>query len=256
MFDHDLGVTMPDGTHYQVQTLLTHGNANHKMAKSSAAGRGYLTYGLSLAPSDTSGYNVCARASVGCRVACLFYAGHGTFPSVQRGRIAKTRLFFQNRPAFLATLHAELHRARRNAERRGQRLAVRLNVVSDLPWERIDPSIFTTFTDVQFYDYTKLEHRIVPSNYHLTFSRSEQNTVQAIREYRMGRNIAVVFSDPQLPKTWNGIRVLNGDDTDLRFLDRRGVIGLYAKGRGRADQSGFVVQTAHGKILRMAGTAC
>jgi hypothetical protein len=35
------------------------------------------------------------------------------------------------------------------------------------------------------------------------------------------------FSD-QLPKTWNGVEVVNGDD--LRFLDKKGVVvGLIEK---------------------------
>jgi hypothetical protein len=37
-------------------------------------------------------------------------------------------------------------------------------------------------------------------------------------------------------------RVIDGDRTDLRFLDPSGVIvGLYAKGNAKKDTSGFVV---------------
>jgi hypothetical protein len=44
-----------------------------------------------------------------------------------------------------------------------------------------------------------------------------------------------------MPATYNGLPVFNGDDSDLRFLDPKGVIvGLYAKGRARKDTSGFV----------------
>jgi len=44
-----------------------------------------------------------------------------------------------------------------------------------------------------------------------------------------------------MPETYNGITVFNGDDSDLRFLDPKGVIvGLYAKGRAKKDTSGFV----------------
>ena len=39
------------------------------------------------------------------------------------------------------------------------------------------------------------------------------------------------------------IPVVNGDESDLRFLDPKGVIvHLYAKGKARKDASGFVVQ--------------
>ncbi len=35
---------------------------------------------------------------------------------------------------------------------------------------------------------------------------------------------------------------VDGDDTDLRFLDPQGVVvALYAKGGAKTDQSGFVV---------------
>ena len=46
----------------------------------------------------------------------------------------------------------------------------------------------------------------------------------------------------ELPKTWQGKPVINGDESDLRFLDPKGVIvGLKAKGQGKKDTSGFVV---------------
>ncbi len=64
----------------------------------------------------------------------------------------------------------------------------------------------------------------------------------------MGGNVAVVWKitpsqwEQSRPQDWNGYPVLNGDETDLRFLDPPGsVIGLYAKGKGRKDKTGFVV---------------
>ncbi len=232
-------VTMLDGSTYMVKQLLSDKNA--KIEKSNKSGRGYLTTGLSLAPSNVSGFNVCSRATAGCMAGCLFTAGQGRFDNVKNGRIAKTRLFFQNRPAFRTMLFTELEQARRKATRKGLTLAVRLNVLSDLPWERIFPDLFTTFADVQFYDYTKVPGRIVPSNYYLTFSRSESNEAIALEEFRSGKNVAVVFSDKAIPATWHNVPVRNGDETDLRFLDKRGIVGLYAKGFARRDRSGFVV---------------
>ena len=41
----------------------------------------------------------------------------------------------------------------------------------------------------------------------------------------MGGNVAVVFRN-QLPKTWKGYEVVNGDSNDLRFLDKGVVVGL------------------------------
>jgi hypothetical protein len=245
-------VKLQNGEDCIVRTLLSDGDSNAKLAKSNKSGKGYLTFGLSLAPASTSGFNVCAQSSEGCRTGCLFFAGHGTMPSVMKGRTAKTLAFFQHKTEFLAMLGAELEKARAAARRKGLTLAVRLNVLSDLPWERIAPELFARFADVQFYDYTKVPNRTVPANYHLTFSRSETNEATALAEYARGINVAVVFSDKVLPKTWNGLKVHNGDETDLRFLDKRGIVGLYAKGRGRKDTSGFIVPTANGRLLKMA----
>ena len=56
----------------------------------------------------------------------------------------------------------------------------RLNGTSDIRWENQTVmghnNVMDMFPDVQFYDYTKIPNRYnVPSNYHLTFSRSESN---------------------------------------------------------------------------------
>jgi hypothetical protein len=122
-------------------------------------------------------------------------------------------------------------------------------------WERLCPEIFWVFSDVQFYDYSKsfqraMSHatdRAFPANYHLTFSRSEVNGEEAKHVLLAGGNVAVVFdraSKNNLPETWSGFRVINGDESDLRFLDEPGVVvGLYAKGKGRRDITSFVVPT-------------
>ena len=82
-----------------------------------------------------------------------------------------------------------------------------------------------------------------PSNYSLTFSRSENNEAKCLDVLAKGGNVAVVFRTKELPSTWQGYKVVNGDKNDLRFLDPKGVvIGLYAKGKkARNDTSGFVV---------------
>ena len=55
-------------------------------------------------------------------------------------------------------------------------------------------------------------------------------------------NVAIVFAD-KLPLMWEGFQVIDGDSDDLRFLDKRGVVvGLKAKGKGKVDSTGFVLQ--------------
>jgi hypothetical protein len=79
-----------------------------------------------------------------------------------------------------------------------------------------------------------------PSNYHLTFSRSECNESDAIKVLGSRGNVAVVFKE--LPDFWNGYKVIFGDESDIRFGGEQGVvIGLLAKGKARKDNSGFVV---------------
>lgn len=109
-------------------------------------------------------------------------------------------------------------------------------------------TLFEQFYSVPFYDYTKIPRRKTPPNYTLTFSYSEASGVtrkHAEQVLKTSQNLADVFSSRQLPETFLGRRVINGDHHDLRFLDPQGVvIGLSAKGPARYDTaSGFVVQT-------------
>lgn len=248
-------VQMPDGSSYKVGTLLGKGDSNFKLSKSDNSGKGYLTYGLSLAPSKSSGYNTCPNASPGCSAACLFTAGMGVFKNVQAGRIAKTKAFFEHRQEFLLRLKAELKSAQKRANKLGKKLAVRLNVLSDIQWEKICPYLFTDFPDIVYYDYTKNPKRAIahalgkfPPNYHLTFSRSEKNESDCLKVLAEGGNVAVVFDGPE--QKWYGYDVIDGDNTDLRFLDPSpSVIGLFPKGKAKKDETGFVVSTKRLSLL-------
>ncbi|GAG04816.1 unnamed protein product [marine sediment metagenome] len=191
-------------------------------------------------------------ASDGCRAACLFTAGRGAFSNVRDARISKTRYFFEDRPAFLADLHADIAALVRKAARDGMLPAVRLNGTSDIPWERVAPAIFEAFPEVHFYDYTKRPNRThdLPANYSLTFSRSESNAGDVAAELALGVNIAAVFDvkkGAELPREWSGRPVIDGDETDLRFLDKRAddggavIVGLRGKGDAKTDKSGFVL---------------
>lgn len=228
--------------------LLNSGNAKTRKGED----KGYITYGIHLAPSNLSGFNVCKDASKGCAAACLNTAGRGAMTSVQKARIAKTHLFFTDKQRFLSMLWQEVASAIRSATKRGMIPVFRLNLTSDLPWEKIKyngKSIFEAFPDYQFYDYTKTPERAIkgiigemPSNYHLTFSRSENlSDLELVAMLQSDVNVACVFADHP-PLRYLGYQVIDGDNDDLRFLDKRGVIvGLKAKGRGKVDATGFVI---------------
>ena len=170
---------------------------------------------------------------------------------VQAARLKKTQRFFADRQQFLWDLVNEIRALKRKAQARGMKAAVRLNGTSDLPYEKYKvrdtgKNIMQLFPDIQFYDYTKLETRItkgqLPANYHLTFSRAEDNDhkVDQVLEHT---SAAVVFAGDALPETWRGYPVIDGDEHDARFTDAGPgtIIGLLAKGRGKKDETGFVI---------------
>lgn len=230
--------------------LLTVG---HDAKTSKSKKQGFLTGIIYLAPTDISGYNVCPMASKGCAKACLFTAGRGRMTMTQQARIKRTQLYFEDRPKFMAMLRKEIGALERKAEREDMEPIIRLNGTSDIygPEYR---QLMLDHSHIRFYDYTKVWNRFdkdLPDNYYLLFSRSESNEDKALEILRRGYNVAVVFD--QLPDTYYGYPVINGDKTDVRFLDPSGVVvGLKAKGEAKHDDSGFVVQTQQQLKLEVA----
>jgi|688.fasta_scaffold261792_1 hypothetical protein len=223
---------------------------------------GYITYITYMSPFNlnSKGINVCSHASKGCADSCLVGSGFGgMYTSVMQGRINKTEYFLSNRIEFMNQLHTEIGKAVKKNEGKAI-VTIRLNGTSDLPFEKYrvfdnnTKNIFEMFPDVQFYDYTKNYLRfdkVLPNNYHLTFSRSESNDTKAMELLKRGFNVAMVFD--KLPTSYNGFEVINGDADDLRFLDKKNVIvGLKYKkmtGSGGSEKnklafsSGFVIDT-------------
>ena len=237
-----------------IKNLLTTGTP--KIAK--GLKQGYLTNILHLAPSTLSGYNTCPMATAGCKAACLNTAGRGgiirkgeTTNAIQTARIRKTIWFYEHRHAFMTQLIKEIGNAIKLAEKHGLTPVFRLNGTSDIRWETIEHeglTVFEHFPTVQFYDYTKIANRRnLPANYHLTFSLAESNVNSAVTAIDNGMNVAAVFAKvPESYTLYGSLRqhhlpVVNGDDSDLRFLDLPGVIvGLKAKGKAKKDTTGFV----------------
>jgi hypothetical protein len=243
--------------HLQKMKLLSIGN-DSKTSKGEKFG--WLTGILYLAPSDVSGLvNTCPQASKGCRVACLYSAGRGAFSNVQKARIEKTRLYVQERETFFGHLVQDIVSLIKKAKKEGKKPCVRLNGTSDIDWENQTlpfgtKNIMEMFPSVQFYDYSKRTKRVIqsrdasqpwPSNYHLTFSRSESNQADVEKVLKAGGNVAMVFKN--LPLLVGGLAfnhlVVDGDLSDLRFLDARlpVIVGLKAKGKAKKDESGFVL---------------
>lgn len=238
------------------------GTSSAKTVKGEALS--YLTGILYLSPSTLSGVgNVCPWAGT-CKEACLNSAGRGAFNSVQTARIKKTRFFFANRSAFMEQLFLDCKSLIAKAKRLSMLPCIRLNGTSDLAFHRLvvpsqGKTLMECFPSVPFYDYTKSAKKALDNakgihapNYHVTFSRdSASNEAECEQVLRAGGNVSVVFRDT-LPATYFHRPVLNGDVTDLRFLDRRAraghsgfIVGLKAKGKAKRDTSGFVVDASN-----------
>ena len=228
-----------------------HLNAINYMAQDDMGSIGFEKY-----------FTLCPDASDGCKSLCLGkYSGHAAMikggdiengmNDTRRSRINKAQWFMEDNKAFMAEMNYHVHAMVRKAKREALTLVVRPNGSTDIKWENIKNaeglSIFEQFPEVQFVDYTKNMQRMLnpnrPSNYHLTFSRSETNEHEAIQVLASGHNVAVVFGHGQ-PDRYLGHRVIDGTEHDLRHLDPSPVIvGLDPKGKkAKNDTSGFVVR--------------
>jgi len=257
---------------FRMAGILSRSEANPKVSKNGKLG--VLSAPLHLAPYNVSGFQVCPQASEGCAAACLHTAGNPAYMSGKdKSRKAKTRAYFLTRDAFIAVLAFEIDALRKKAKRLGMQPAIRLNATSDLPWEKrkilIDGKpvfLMDYFSDVQFYDYTKIHKRMIaycngdmPANYHLTFSKSEDNDALCVDVLKRGGNVAVVCDLPTykqavasgaLPYPYHTLQAVDGDVTDYRPADpdmredARGgaVVALKAKGDARHDTSGFTLR--------------
>jgi hypothetical protein len=215
-------------------------------------GSEYLTAIMYLTPWKSAGINVCPMAEQAkCIDGCLNTAGRGQMSSVQIGRARKTQWFAQDRQGFMAQLVQDLESFVSYCSKRGIQPCVRLNGTSDIRWELIPveghKNIMEAFPSVVWYDYTKIANRRgLPDNYHLTWSYSGANEAYA-KQHAIakanGLNIAVVFRRKgDIPTQFLGLPTIDGDRDDMRFLDPKGVVvALYAKGKAKQDQSGFVV---------------
>ena len=225
---------------HNIGSLLTLPTANAKLAKSV----GYYNAGISFAQASLSGFNVCKASTIQCRNACLGGTGRAEFtPNILQARINRTKLFAKNPDLFWKVLLPELYAIDRKATKLGVTVAFRPNILSDINWHISFPQMFEIFSHWNFYSYTKVKSKVsqaiagtLPKNYHVTYSWSERAKIEDVRRYvAAGINVAVPFYDkdtlePTIPTQWKGMEVINGDESDLRFLDKKGVIvGLKTK---------------------------
>ena len=232
-------------------SLLSY-NADAKTAKGNGLDSDYLTSILYLAPATTADgeINLCAWASEGCLLGCLFTAGRAAFtPNIIKARIRKTLYYLRHKVEFMHDLLDDLARFQVFCAKHRKRPAYRLDGTSDIS---IASRVARKFPLCQFYDYTKSVRRVLTNrhaNLYLTFSRSEVNEADCLTVLKAGHSVAVVFRK-ELPAFYLGYPVIDGDKTDRRFLDRKMfniadgkgfIVGLKAKGKAKKDRTGFVV---------------
>lgn len=203
------------------------------------------TYGIYLASSTLSGFNVCSHSDY-CRDNCLMDSGRNKVEklagknNIENSRIIKTRLFFANRKVFMRLMIHEIKREMKRAEIIGNYFAIRINCTSDLSPELFTlngKNILQMFPDTVFYDYTKVPNRISLldkyPNYDLTWSidGSAKNLEIGLDFLERGGRVAVVYDsdDKTMPVEWYGYKCCNGDLTDYRISDEEQVCMLKFK---------------------------
>ena len=211
--------------YFEGRDLLRDGKGNTKTAKNNVQ-----TFYLSLQPTDLNSKkeNLCKFSTKECRAMCLQHTGRQGFSNVRQSREKKTEFFVNHKKEFLEKLYNELE----TIQSKYKKAAIRLNLLSDVNWElefneHLDKSL-GSLKKIQFYDYTKDFTKIYNNklpNYHLTLSFSGGNWkyCEDIVKNKLA-NIAVVFKGKELPSSYQGYKVVDGDKSDMRFKDGKGVI--------------------------------
>lgn len=241
--------------------LLTSGAAQQKLGKNKLP-----SYGLMLTPERglmapsladvraafrlTGAFNLCPKASKGCAAACLVFSGQSGMPQAQRAQAVRTAFILSHPHSAGLLIGNEIRRALRKGS-----INLRLNTTSDIRWERVAPGMVQALAaaGVLMYDYTAWapSDRAESSAYNLTYSAKEPSHTSD--EYLTGvlsngGNVAMPFTTGRgqaLPAKWQGFTVIDGDKSDERREDPRGVVvGLRAKGYKwkRDNSAGFIRQ--------------
>jgi len=214
--------------------------ANDAKTRKSIA-HGWLTAVMFLEPGD---HDICPWAVDACRAVCLSKAGRNAGPAPRAARELRTLLWRNRRRAFLDLLAIELNAFVKRAARKHLAPCARLNGTSDLDWRWV----VQAWPEIQFYDYTKSPsrmrawlRRLLPANYHLTFSWSGQNADVCVEVLESGGTVALPRDkDAPLPTMLTRFPTLDGDTHDMRWTDPCGhLVLLKPKGlasRGPAAQ--------------------
>lgn len=254
------------GENIKLSSLLA---TNEKLEKTHESVADYTITGLTLSPHKSSGLgNLCKDSTDGCRNACVLeFAGRRVMESVRKASRNRTALFFHDKKLFESLLLLELSTEGTKAQHFEKMLLCRLNVASDLPWERLCPSLFELPMVHRFYDYTATYSRALQSlswglPYDLTYSVKESTTIEKTQTILdNGGNVAIVVDSIYQPAqkrfgcfpSWVQIgnkeyQTVDGDVHDVRLKAIDGnskVILLRNKGTNKAKQHAITSGFAH-----------
>jgi hypothetical protein len=252
-------------------------------------GRNIESAGLAISPAfKANKFSTCPN-SASCAQECLgktsggyfAYGGGADLDAMKGTRLRSFRMtqaMFREPEAFAIKLNEEIFSLKKAAEKNGNALAIRLNVLSDID-PKVHKSIIDANPDVLFYDYTKMKYRPVAPNHHYTYSSTglsqkagqnglavdvdnpHSNWTQMRQWLDDGKNVAMAFSSKKgLPEsvldeaTGKTYKVIDGDAYDFRPMDAQPegfdgvIVGLKNKAMTRKesmaaqDSNGFFVQ--------------
>lgn len=164
------------------------------------------------------GNGLCAGSSQACRDSCLAFAGKNTATNAETGdsnlipKLRYVQALYDPKTvaAFVKMMILSIEAHVRSCKKKNTKPFVRLNVLSDIPWEAYlaepdakDPTKFQEswffeyfrekHPELMFYDYTKVAGRTPPDNYDLTLSFSGTNERECVAHLAKDGRVAVVF---------------------------------------------------------------
>ena len=194
-------------------------------------------------------YTFCPRSTTGCTFGCTASkSANAILERSQLARLARTVVTLE-RPDVALTLTAaaldKLVAAHGTDDSRW-----RVNIADDIRWEIVAPALLDNAPKAYAYTKWAPADRPAIAGLSVVYSASERWTREDIVETcAASERVAVVFNcrKGNLPTTWGGVPVVDGDKTDDLFAHPAGVIvGLAVKGRTLAIRqacvdSGFAI---------------
>ena len=242
----------------------------NKLSKSK--GINWINRGLTLSPANEADpyfvrtFNNCPFATDACILACVgAKTGQSKLPSSKIARIGRTLALNHDPRLFAELIKIEIDQE--NLERKklewitGEEwwIAFRVNVASDNIGLADTLSNAYAYNDpVKFYDYTVIPKAMTQNLGYVerVYSRKDStNEGTCLDLLDRGYGIAAVFAG-DLPDTWKGYPVIDGDVNDLWFTRKPSeggfVVGLKVKGSNAQKQacidSGFAIETPIARV--------